>query len=161
MHSSISDKALWKTDNETGKLAGRGCFSLCTARIVVHTLHTCEADHDFATIFFSVRSLPWGHHGRLGCGCSEGGRLVDERHSKSYCFCNKIGVCPKAASGCAAPVYNAARIKAQISWATYCIVSESMERRARRATAVGSGNPAADGSLSFLSFAKQGQHFLA
>jgi len=29
--------------------------------------------------------------------------------------CNKIGVCPKAASGYAAPVYNAAQIKAQTS----------------------------------------------
>jgi len=37
------------------------------------------------------------------CGC---------RH---HWGCNKIGVCPKAASGRAAPVYDAARIRAQIS----------------------------------------------
>jgi hypothetical protein len=46
--------------------------------------------------------------------------------------CNEPGVCPKGASGCAVPVYNASRIEAQTFQSTYHLLSAADRGHAGR-----------------------------
>jgi hypothetical protein len=65
-------------------------------------------------------------------------------------------VCPKAASGWAVPVYNAAQIEGRMSWATYCFYSEAADGAPNSKNALYSSyrpevsSPAREGGVSWV-----------
>jgi len=71
------------------------------------------------------------------------GFLLELRGNHASPICRRRGMqlALEAGTGCAVPVYNAARIGAQLYQATFRLLSEREQGHARRATAIGSRSP--------------------